>query len=233
MGRRGLIGENPTVCCAYNRLWDYLRQGNGEHCPSYPDCAIRKSGAWCVDDNIERISELQSVRQVNPKDYDFIESGACSDIFNMVETLSRHYLKTAGVSSPPVPTDIISMINEGNIVVQTLPLKKCNASLVYFDNKWFIFLNAKDGSNLKRFALFHEAFHILAHCKTTPIFKKIGASKGYFNEFLADVFAGSILAPNDWVAEKWSDVRDTKKMAEIFKVPESFIWIRLRRLGLI
>jgi len=51
--------------------------------------------------------------------------------------------------------------------------------------------------------------------------------------YLADVFAGSIPAPNEWIKEIWRDVHDVKKAAKIFAVPESFMWIRLKRLGMI
>jgi len=50
---------------------------------------------------------------------------------------------------------------------------------------------------------------------------------------LADHFAGCTMMPREWMVEKWAQVRDLDRMAEIFDVPKSAVCIRLRRLGLI
>jgi len=84
-----------------------------------------------------------------------------------------------------------------------------------------------------RFTIFHEAFHILAHCRTSPVFRKRGSIVGSFNEFLADYFALCILMPREWVAEKWAEVKDLDQMAKIFSVSKSAMCIRLRQMGLI
>ena len=86
---------------------------------------------------------------------------------------------------------------------------------------------------MKRFTLFHEGFHILAHCRTMPVFRRRGAIQGSFNELVADYFAGCILMPREWTEEKWSEVEDLGRMAEIFDVPKSLMWIRSRELSLI
>jgi hypothetical protein len=39
--------------------------------------------------------------------------------------------------------------------------------------------------------------------------------------------------PREWVVEKWAEVKDLGRMAEIFVVPKSAMCIRLRQLGLI
>jgi len=151
----------------------------------------------------------------------------------MVESLSKIYLDLGEIQGPPVPTELVSLIDGQNIEIRILPFKGCNGAVCNFDSKWVIYLNAKNPLALRRFSLFHEAFHVLAHSNTTPIFKKIGSAGGSFNEYLADVFAGSILAPNEWIKEIWRDVHDVKEAAKIFAVPESFMWIRLKRLGII
>ena len=50
---------------------------------------------------------------------------------------------------------------------------------------------------------------------------------------LADYFATCILMPKEWVTEKWVEVMDLDRMAEIFDAPKSAMCIRLKRLGLI
>jgi hypothetical protein len=216
-----------------SELWSYISCGDGLHCPSHSHCKPRQNGMWCLSDNIERMSELQIAEQISPQNYDFIRSGTICNIFKMVENLSKTYLDLGGIQCPPVPTDLVSLIDGQDIEIRTLSFKGCSGAVCFFDNKWIIYLNAKDPLASRRFSLFHEAFHVLAHSNTTPIFKKIGSAEGSFNECLADVFAGSLLAPNEWINKIWEDVHDVKETAKIFAVPESFMWIRLKRLGII
>ena len=63
----------------------------------------------------------------------------------------------------------------------------------------------------KRFTLFHEAFHILTHCNTTPTFSRIGVTQGSFNELLADVFAVFIMMPREWVEEVGREFNVTRE----------------------
>jgi Zn-dependent peptidase ImmA (M78 family) len=94
-------------------------------------------------------------------------------------------------------------------------------------------ISGQDAEAVRRFSLFHEAFHVLAHRKATPVFRNREATAGSFNELLADYFASCILMPKKWVREKWAEVKDLDRMAEIFVVPKSTSCIRLKRLGLI
>lgn len=216
-----------------SELWPYISRGDGLRCPFHSDCKSRQNGMWCLSDNIERMSVLQIAEQISPRDYDFIKSGTICNIFKMVESLSKIYLDLGGIKGPPVPTDLVSLMDGQDIEIRTRSFKGCSGAVCYFDNRWIIYLNAKESPASRRFSLFHEAFHVLAHSNTTPIFKKIGSAVGSFNEYLADVFAGSILAPNEWIKEIWRDAHDVKDAAKIFAVPESFMWIRLKRLGMI
>jgi len=50
---------------------------------------------------------------------------------------------------------------------------------------------------------------------------------------LAEHFANSILMPREWVKEKWAEVHDLNKMAEIFGVSKLAMCIRLKHLGLV
>ena len=114
-----------------------------------------------------------------------------------------------------------------------MPLKIYNGATWFLGNKWIIQLKASDTSTDKRFTLFHEAFHILVRCRAGPVFRARGIKEGSFNELLADYFAACILMPRDWVKEKWAEVKDLDRMAEIFDVPSPAMFIRLRQLGLV
>jgi len=95
-------------------------------------------------------------------------------------------------------------------------------------------LNSKDSPARQRFTLFHEIFHILAHNKATPVFKKVGCGReGSFNEMLADHFSAACLLPDALVKDAWPKVKDLNKMAELFIAPKSLVWFSLKHLRLV
>ncbi len=217
-----------------SELWSYLSGGDGRHCPIYSHCQVRQKGGWCVEDNKERISRLLYRKRVSPGSYDFLEYKAPCRIFQLVEMLTLKYLKMRGIHSPPVPTELISVADEQRpIETRLLPLKVYHGATWFLEDKWIIQLKASDAPAAKRFTLFHEAFHILVHCRATPMFRARGMKEGFFNELLAEHFANCILLPKEWVKEKWAEVKDLDKMTEIFGVSKLAIRIRLKSLGLI
>ncbi|MDH5696063.1 MAG: ImmA/IrrE family metallo-endopeptidase [Dehalococcoidia bacterium] len=219
-----------------SELWSYVSSGDGMHCPFYSRCRIKKRGGWCPDENKERLNKLLDEKQSNLYSCDYIESevkGFCR-IFQLVERLSQKYLKRAGVCCPPVPEGLATIFDEQHdIEVHQVPLKVHHGAIWRIRDRWVIQLKDSDAPATRRFSLFHEAFHILAHCRTTPVFRRRGAVGGSFNELLADAFAAYILMPRQWVKEKWVEVKDLDRMAQIFGVPKSAMCIRLRWLGLI
>ena len=81
--------------------------------------------------------------------------------------------------------------------------------------------------------MYHEIFHILAHSKATPVFKKTPyCREGTFNEMLADHFAAIMLMPKDLVEKLWKETGDIDKMAAIFEVPKPLVMIALKNLNL-
>ena len=155
-------------------------------------------------------------------------------MFKVVEMLAQKCLKRGGVSYPPVPTELLSLTDEQwTIETRLLPLKAYHGAIWRLREGWIVQLKDSDTSASKRFTLFHEIFHILAHCRTVPVFRKRGSAQGSFNELLADYFAICILMPRKWVKEKWAEVDDLDRMSEIFDVPKSAMCIRLREMGLV
>ena len=217
-----------------SELWSYVSSGDGERCPFYDDCHIRQTGQWCPDDNKERLAQLENETQFELSKYNSIECGTCGGIFRLVEMLSQRWLKKARVHCPPVPNEIVSLVDERYPVeIRPLPLKAYHGAIWCLSDSWIIQVRNDDTPAVQRFTLFHEAFHILAHCKTNPVFSKTGTNEGTFNEMLADYFATCILMPTAWIKKKWAEVKDLDRMAEIFDVPKSAMCIRLKRLGLL
>jgi len=232
-GKKGIIqGKIPKWEI---ELWSYVCSGDGVICPIYFHCEKRLSGGWCPSDNVDCIARLIDERRFDAGKYDFVEkSGKCGRIFQLVERLAQKYLKIAGIYKPPALSKIVSLVDERHpIEVRLVPLKIHHGAIWYLNDIWIIQLNENDTPTRRRFSLFHEGFHILAHCRGSPVFKKSEYAVGSFNELLADYFAGAVMMPRKWVKEKWAETKDLGRMAKIFDVPKAVMWVKLREMGLI
>lgn len=134
-----------------------------------------------------------------------------------------------------MPTNLITRADDNlPIEVRQVPLKAYRGAVWRLSACWVVQLNSNDSLVRQRFTLYHEIFHILAHSKATPVFKKAGGNReGSFNEILADHFSGACLLPEGWVKEKWTEVKDMSQMAAIFDVPKPIVWLALKHLCLI
>jgi len=216
-----------------SELWSYISRGDGQHCPAYSHCQVRLKGEWCADDNRDVLENLYRDNDFRPEKYSTIEDithSTASEIAKKIELLAGRYLKQGNCHCPPVPTELISLADEQRPVeVRLLPLKSYHGAIWRLGGMWVIQLNSNDAPAVRKFSLFHEAFHILAHRSATPVFRKReSTATGAFNELVADYFASCVLMPRRWVMEKWADVKDLDKMAEIFVVPKGAMWFRLK-----
>jgi len=221
-----------------SELWSYISQSDGQHCPAYSHCQVRLKGEWCADDNRDVLENLYRDNDFRPEKYSTIEDithSTASEIAKKIELLAGRYLKQGNCHCPPVPTELISLADgQRPVEVRLLPLKSYHGAIWRLGGMWVIQLNSNDVPAVRKFSLFHEAFHILAHRSATPVFRKReSTATGAFNELVADYFASCVLMPRRWVMEKWADVKDLDKMAEIFVVPKGAMWFRLKLLGLL
>ncbi|UCH50675.1 MAG: ImmA/IrrE family metallo-endopeptidase [Chloroflexota bacterium] len=224
-----------------SELWSYISRGDGENCALYSHCQDRLSGKWCISENKELVELLlrDSHKRLPdtddaPVNYDTVIKFVDCKIFNLVDTLAQSFVRKGKVRCPPVPSELASMADERYpIEIRLIPLARLSGAIWGLKESWVIQLNRNDPPNIRRFSLFHEAFHILAHCRADPVFKKRGGRSGAFNELLAEYFASCVLMPTKWVSEHWSRIKDVDKMAEVFEVPELQMWLKLKSLGLI
>jgi hypothetical protein len=156
-------------------------------------------------------------------------------VFQLVRRLANKYQEEAGITRPPIPTDLITHDYDNiPIEVRKVSLKAYHGAIWRLSDCWMVHLSSNDTSARQRFTLYHEIFHILAHHEGTPVFKKTASSRdGSFNEFLADHFAGVILLPGNWVKKMWTEVKDLSQMAAIFNVPKPIVWFAIKHLCLI
>jgi hypothetical protein len=224
-----------------SELWSYISDADGEYCPLYSHCRLRLQGNQCLSDDKKYFQRVKALLD-NDKpvlsnselgNLDFIRCAEASKIFQLVTKLAYKYIEIGKVHSPPVPTLLITMFDTNSpIEVREVPLRAYHGAVWYLRNKWIIHLNKNDTPARKRFSLFHEAFHILAHSKATPVFSKVGVKQGSFNEMLAEHFAGCILMPRELAMEKWAECHSLKMMAEIFQIPKILVWFGLKGMGL-
>lgn len=219
-------------------LWSQVSIGDGNRCPIYSNCQSRQQAGWCIVDIGNQIKEVFDYERFSPKKLDYSLQGKVvqGDFYQALESLANNYLRKGNVHSPPVPTELVFLANEkNNIEIRTVPLKTLGGALLRERERWVIYINSNDPLYKQRFTLFHEFFHILAHCRTSrcPVFRRSGANRGHFNELLADCFAAHILIPEEWLKAEWQACRDLDKIARTFAVPKSVVWFRLNVLGLI
>lgn len=224
-------------------LWSYLSKGDGIHCPIYESCSLRLQGEWCLSEHEEYYQLMNNFLDdevldlADPAAIQF-EFPACrfvGRVFNLVRRLAEGYQTEVGVNRPPVPDDLITRGDDGlPIEVRQIPLKAHHGAIWRLSDCWLVQLNSNDTAARQRFTVYHEVFHILAHNRATPVFKKTSSSsEGSFNELLADHFAAIILMPENLVKEKWAEVQDMNRMAAIFEVPRPVVWFALKHLSLI
>jgi Zn-dependent peptidase ImmA (M78 family) len=113
-----------------------------------------------------------------------------------------------------------------------LPLKSLHGVVWLLNRGWIIQLNSRDSRRVRRYSLFHEAFHIACRI-TCPACDKIEVRRTSFTEVLADHFAACFLMPKEWVEECWPKVRDVRAMADRFDVPLSQMRRRIKQLNLL
>ena len=160
------------------------------------------------------------------------ERPGCCWVLGTVERLAAECLARQGVNCPPVASELITVFDERKkIEVRMVPLKVHHGATWLTGGEWVIQLNARESRPVRRYTLFHEAFHIA--CRTAgPAFNKAELSHRPFNEVLADHFSTCFLMPKEWVEEWWPMAQDVRKMARIFDVSVSAMRTRLNQLGL-
>jgi len=229
-----MLGEGGRVPRWESELWNYLSSGDGMRCPVYQHCQHRLGGESCPSDDLDLVSRLLDDKKFNIGKYHTLRSLGCCRVIRLVEKLAQSAIKKRGVRCLPVPAAVVFLADEHHPVeVRLVPLTAHHGAIWHLQEGWIIQLNENDTPARRRFTLFHEAFHVLAHRRGTPVFRRRDCKTGSFNELLADYFAGCMLMPREWVKEKWAEVEDLGKMANIFGVEKPLMWVKLREIGLV
>lgn len=226
-----------------HELWHYMSSGDGIICPIYESCRLRLHDVRCLSDDEEYCKELNEFADSGDSDLGqsavieikFPSCPSSGRIFKLVRRLANRYQAEAGIDRPPIPADLITQADDKlSIEIRQVPLKAHHGAVWRLSDCWLVQLNSNDTPARQRFTLYHEIFHILAHSKANPVFKKSLCSRdGSFNELLADHFSAGVLVPGKWVKKIWPEVKDINQMMAIFDVPRPVVWFALKHLRLI
>jgi Zn-dependent peptidase ImmA (M78 family) len=225
-----------------NELWSLLDISDGTNCPLYKSCQYSNTDN-CLSRNIKYADRMHEFLDndslpLPPSNIKLPKLPTCNAsnrLSVLVRKLAWSYTKKIGIHELPVPIDSISKVCLNQPVeVRLVPLKSAHGAVWRLKDGWVIHLNSKDSFARRRFTLYHELFHILAHCNAGPVFKKSPSRReGVFNELLADHFSAIIIMPEEMILKKWAEVKDLRKMAAIFDVPETVAYCGLKYLRLI
>lgn len=206
----------------------------GRHCKCRAEDMCPDAGSeWCHrlvrKDGSVRISKREPPDTRNCL---YGDRPGCCWVLATVESLADEYLTRAGVPAPPVPSELIDLFDESRKVeVRLVPLKALHGAVWLLGREWVIQLNGRDHRRVRRYSMFHEAFHI-AHRMAYPAFNKSELRVTSFNEVLADHFATCFLMRREWVEEYWPRVKDVQAMADRFDVPVRQMRRRIHQLSL-
>jgi len=207
----------------------------GRHCKCRNEDMCPDAGnEWCH----QLVRKDGSVRISKPKPPDmrkclYGDKPGCCWVLEAVENLAEDYLNRAEVRDPPVPSGLIDLFDESRKVeVRLLPLKALHGAVWLLGEEWVIQLNSRDSQCVRRYSMFHEAFHI-AYRMAYPAFNKSELIVTSFNEVLADHFAACFLMRKEWVDEHWPRLKNVRAMADRFEVPVRQMRRRLHQLNLL
>jgi hypothetical protein len=223
-----------------NKLWAFIKQSEGTNCPLRKSCNFKHG---CPGTNSQLASPSISF---NDEDFlidesilnkfpDYRECGIIAPLFGIIEQIANQYSTAIASKGLPVPIEKIDdFFDDIPVEIRLVPLKHAHGAVWRLKDTWVIHLNEKDSERRKRFTLYHELFHVLTYNELSFRYREAGRNaNNEFVEMLADLFSGLVVTPLEVVREKWPEIRDIKKMAAFFGVPDTVMYCGLKYTKLI
>lgn len=216
-----------------SRLWTTIAQGNGQWPPLQNSCITFHQG-HCPYLNSQIALRCMESRKTRIARDSLITPVQDCQMVRLVEMLADHWLQEKDINHPPVPNSLVSLADSEHPIETWLIPLECHYGAAWYDeNVWVIQLKQDISWGNMRFALFHEAFHIMMHTRIPLVTGKQEVPRGAFIEFLANWFSGSLLLPRTWLTEYWQAGYSVPRLAKLFEVPIPVLRVRLQRLGII
>lgn len=151
-----------------------------------------------------------------------------AEVLAVAERQADLLLKLHGVTSAPVPVEIVTDLPRVRVVHEHAPV---SGHSHWNGTDWVITLNARDPQPERRITLMHEYAHVIWHGRE----QHLAAEDPYVAyakaEQLADTFARHVLIPTAMIAEAWEAGRKhIGDLAEYFDVHEHAILVRVLKL---
>lgn len=154
------------------------------------------------------------------------------EAYGVAERQATRLLHRSGVTSGPVPTEVITDLPF--VRVATRRLLPASGATRWIKPRWVILLNGLESPTRQRFSLAHELKHVLDHQHRQATGTLDTPTKHLANERLCDYFAACLLMPRSWVKQAYgSGVQDVVALAERFEVSPQAMQVRLLQLGLV
>jgi hypothetical protein len=225
----GDSGVNQSIVEPKRALPTLAKLWHGKYCPHETECACRTS-SWCPEGKRIQADGERNYPMTHLAGCSFSYVRCCCRVLDEIEELANEYISQAGVSEPPVPTDIISLFDKQRpIEIRQLPLRRFHGCTWLVDEEWVVHLNSNAEPKEANFTVFHEGFHIICH-NFGLAFRRVEERNKKVSERLADYFAASVLMPRNFIYRLWPEINDPTKMADIFSVPQLVMEDWLTRL---
>lgn len=150
---------------------------------------------------------------------------------HIAERQARLLLAEAGITTPPVPTEIVSRLDGIHVYpLPEIPVKGLLGASKPNNRGGDILLDSTLPIAEQRITLLHELKHIIDGGHATQLHQRGRSSTG---EHLCTEFAFQVLMPARWLRDDWNNgQRDTTELAERYQVPVDAVQQRLHALGL-
>ena len=151
---------------------------------------------------------------------------------HIAERQTKLLLAAAGITTPPVPTEIVSQLHGVHVYpLPEVPVKGLLGASKPTAQGGDILIDGSLPLAEQRVTLLHELKHIIDGGHATRLHQR---SRGASGEQLCTAFAISVLMPGAWLRADWQNGnRSTARLAERYMVPVEAVEQRLQALGLV
>jgi Zn-dependent peptidase ImmA (M78 family) len=163
---------------------------------------------------------------------------------SIIENTASKILATSGVTSAPVPLQIVA--DKFSVKIKKAPSKEFSGLLLRKDNVSYVGINSRESITRQRFTVAHELGHLFLHTKDDTFLDHIdyrdnsygGKIKRSRQEIEANTFAAALLMPQKFLLQDFKDIETdlddetVERLAQKYQVSKEAMNYRILNLGL-